>query len=399
MTVYINGTTGISGVDGSAGTPALQGTDTNTGISFGSDVIIGSTGGVERFRVDSQGRLGLGTTSVAALLHLNGGNAALPVTSGTTQSAGNRLRLSTASGSGILDVGCAGGSGMWLQSTDLTDLSIEYPLLLNPNGGAVGVGTTSPQQALHVLTAGGTNGAIQLGGSTYYGIIEHDAASTGANIYTVASLSGGGHIFRRGSTEHMRINVLGAFKVTNTGSYTAGSPAHEINQSSSTSGVLELYHSSTSTPYGIYQKFTAADPNNTGQYVFKAEQNTGVNIYAIWSNGTVSARSDARYKKNVESARNGYLEDIAQLRVVKYNWYNHDDEAPKELGFIAQEVEQVFPGLVLSEPEKDKDGNETGEFCKSIKTSVFTPMLVKALQEAHARIEQLEARLAALEAS
>jgi hypothetical protein len=65
MTVYINGTTGISGVDGSAGTPALQGTDTNTGISFGSDVIIGSTGGVERFRVDPQGRLAVGTASAA----------------------------------------------------------------------------------------------------------------------------------------------------------------------------------------------------------------------------------------------------------------------------------------------------------------------------------------------
>jgi hypothetical protein len=34
MTLYLNGTTGVSGVDGSAGTPAIQGTDTNTGISF-----------------------------------------------------------------------------------------------------------------------------------------------------------------------------------------------------------------------------------------------------------------------------------------------------------------------------------------------------------------------------
>jgi hypothetical protein len=75
MTLYINGTTGISGVDGSAATPALQGNDTNTGISFGSDVIIGSTGGVERFRVDSQGRLGIGTTDARGVLRLSGSSA------------------------------------------------------------------------------------------------------------------------------------------------------------------------------------------------------------------------------------------------------------------------------------------------------------------------------------
>lgn len=63
MPISINGTTGISGVDGSAGTPALQGSDTNTGIAFGSDVIIGSTNGTEAFRVDSSGRLGLGASA------------------------------------------------------------------------------------------------------------------------------------------------------------------------------------------------------------------------------------------------------------------------------------------------------------------------------------------------
>jgi len=39
MTVIISGDNGISDVDGSAGTPAIRGTDTNTGIFFGSDII------------------------------------------------------------------------------------------------------------------------------------------------------------------------------------------------------------------------------------------------------------------------------------------------------------------------------------------------------------------------
>lgn len=63
MPITINGSTGIAGIDGSAGTPALQGSDTNTGISFGTDVILASTGGTERWRVDSSGRMLVGTST------------------------------------------------------------------------------------------------------------------------------------------------------------------------------------------------------------------------------------------------------------------------------------------------------------------------------------------------
>jgi len=64
MTIYINGTSGISGVDGSSSTPALQGTDSNTGISFpAADTVAINTGGSERSRVDSSGRLLVGTSS------------------------------------------------------------------------------------------------------------------------------------------------------------------------------------------------------------------------------------------------------------------------------------------------------------------------------------------------
>ena len=65
MTITINGTTGIAGVDGSASTPAVQGTDTNTGIFFpAADTIAFGEGGAEVARFDSSGNLGLGTTSV-----------------------------------------------------------------------------------------------------------------------------------------------------------------------------------------------------------------------------------------------------------------------------------------------------------------------------------------------
>ena len=59
MALNINGTTGISGVDGSNASPAIQGTDSNTGVSFGSDTVNINTGGTTRATVDSSGNLNI----------------------------------------------------------------------------------------------------------------------------------------------------------------------------------------------------------------------------------------------------------------------------------------------------------------------------------------------------
>jgi hypothetical protein len=75
MTITINGTTGIAGVDGSAGTPAVQGADTNTGIFFGTDTVTISTGGTAAVTVDSGQRTKFPTTI--------GVGGATPATSGS----------------------------------------------------------------------------------------------------------------------------------------------------------------------------------------------------------------------------------------------------------------------------------------------------------------------------
>jgi hypothetical protein len=75
MTITINGTTGIAGVDGSASTPAVQGADTNTGVFFGTDTVTISTGGTAAVTVDSGQRTKFPTTI--------GVGGATPATSGS----------------------------------------------------------------------------------------------------------------------------------------------------------------------------------------------------------------------------------------------------------------------------------------------------------------------------
>jgi hypothetical protein len=69
MTITINGTTGIAGVDGSASTPAVQGADTNTGLFFGADTISFSEGGAQVGEFDSSANFkfnsGYGSVAVA----------------------------------------------------------------------------------------------------------------------------------------------------------------------------------------------------------------------------------------------------------------------------------------------------------------------------------------------
>ena len=58
MTLILSGTDGLSDVDGSAATPAIRGTDANTGIFFpAADTIAFSEGGVEAMRLDSSANL------------------------------------------------------------------------------------------------------------------------------------------------------------------------------------------------------------------------------------------------------------------------------------------------------------------------------------------------------
>jgi len=195
----------------------------------------------------------------------------------------------------------------------------------------------------------------------------------------------GGHWFKNDSAQ----NFTDPDSAGLPSSLTVG---HQFIQSTDNTAGLHIYHTSNNASAllgGLYVKFTRLNPNNTTSYVFTAVDNLNANIYTINSNGTVTARSDGRLKKNIVNTRDGYLDDLMRLKVRKYNWITQEDNEQKELGLIAQEVQEVFPGLV----QEGNDENKT----LSIKTSVIPLMLLKALQEANEKIIDMESRIATLE--
>jgi hypothetical protein len=110
--------------------------------------------------------------------------------------------------------------------------------------------------------------------------------------------------------------------------------------------------------------------------------------------GTYGTISDIKLKENVVDATSK-LDDVMALKVRNFNYKIEPDN--KQLGFIAQEIEQIFPTLVAEHKDTDKNGNDLGTITKSVKTSILIPILVKAMQEQQALIESLTARLTALE--
>jgi hypothetical protein len=118
---------------------------TNNALALsGSNAFRIDTNGSSRLFVNSSGNVGIGTSAPTQRLTVFNPTLGVPATSGTTQTNG-AFRIGATGTSGVLDFGIgAAGTNQWIQSTDSNNLSLGYVLLLNPNGGNVGIGTTSP---------------------------------------------------------------------------------------------------------------------------------------------------------------------------------------------------------------------------------------------------------------
>jgi hypothetical protein len=141
MTITINGTTGIAGVDGSASTPSYQGADTNTGIFYpAADTIAFAEGGSEVARFNSSGQLGIGTTAPTIALDVR-----------TTDGAAGRFSRSGTSGQ-ITSIVFEDGSGT-LGSANTTRIASSTGYLAFSTGGTSG-DTAGGTERARILSTG-----------------------------------------------------------------------------------------------------------------------------------------------------------------------------------------------------------------------------------------------------
>jgi hypothetical protein len=197
------------------------GSSQNNVFSQGSKALVFSTNSGERMRLDSSGRLGLGTSSPGATLTTRSTANGAPATTGTTQTNG-AFRIESSLTSGCIDFG-PNGSAPWIQATDTTDLSQKYSLLLNPNGGRVGIGTTSVQAILHASKAGAEGFEFNPGYEANRNLTFH-YNRTGSN-YVINDQSASQHVFRIGSisTEAVRIDANSRLLIGTSSSRSVGS--------------------------------------------------------------------------------------------------------------------------------------------------------------------------------
>jgi hypothetical protein len=108
--------------------------------------------------------------------------------------------------------------------------------------------------------------------------------------------------------------------------------------------------------------------------------------------GSVGSISDERLKNNV-TALPSMIEKVKQLNPVEFDWkepiVNEDSTKTTnhDIGFIAQQIETVFPDLVYTGGETDDDMPDN---LKLISYASLIPVLTKAIQELEARITALE---------
>ena len=336
--------------------------------------------------IDSSGRLLVGTSTARSNIYVGSGNfPSVTQTEGSGSTYNTGLSLLHYSSAGYAPVLTLGTSASNTAGTNT----------VTANGSDLGI--------INFVGNDGTNFR-----SGAYILATRDAApGTGMPGRLVFSTTANGGY---SPTEKMRITSAGFLKASDSTTYVSATGSfHEMANSVAGQDVIRFTQRASSNPYGVIIEFPFIAPDNNSNYFLNCVDSAALRtrIYSdgdVWTSDAGTLSSDATLKHDITDA-SPKLADVMNLKVRNFYWnedYHPNKQDKKLIGFIAQEFEEVFPGLVSEHKIKggdlilDEDGNETGEttpevYKKGIKEGKLIPILVKAFQEAVDRIETLEA--------
>lgn len=355
----------------------------------------GSATIADRMIIDENGYVGIGNTSPADELHVTGSGlfhnslTAAPST-GTAGGNGDRLILWPGGGSSYpYSLGINSGT-MWFSVANNAQF-IWYEnggehMRLN-NTGDLGIGNSNPTVRLQV--DGGSDAALSGGGyfmtnaENTTNIVMDDneimARNNGSESPLFINSDGGDvsiHYGQGGTTQ---------FVVKDNGQVGIGNGAPD--------GWLHLNH-----PTGVGNGFTMENSSGGGDqwelYMWSTDDltmyfNGTLRGTFSSSNGAYSSSSDRRLKNSI-SDHSSVLDDVLKLKLKNYRFNWQDPSEPLQVGFIAQDVEEVFPHLV------HQNIGDEGESTYTLDYSGFSPLAIKAIQEQQEQIEELRKQLDAL---
>ena len=429
---------GINFPDGSAGSPSIGGSDTNTGLFTGSDIVGFATGGSERLRIDASGnvniandsgKLQLGTSADLQIYH-DGTHSRIKNDTGTLFTLADEVRFKNNANNETLLVATANGAVELYHdnSKKFETYANGCTVTGNLNAGNVDLadnakarfGGSNDLEIYHdgsnsIINDNGTGSLrIQTGGTNHWEfgdpflkgndgrkIILGD--SSDLQIYHDGSDSfiddaGTGNLFIRSSqlqiNKYTGENMIkavadGAVELYYNNSKrldtsSDGISTHSAFQGTGSPGVI---HAKTGGG-ASNQVFVGCSANNTD--FCGGLRRDGASLAVELFNG-----SDRRIKNNI-APMPSVLSKLNQIELKTYNYKN--DNTASGRGPIAQDLINVFPEKVVKTDDGTGDTLPSDVEPWSIGNN-FTWELIKGVQELSAKVETLETKIEALEAA
>ena len=252
-------------------------------------------------------------------------------------------------------------------------------------------------------------------GNQFFGYSSGSAVTSGAKNVILGSYTGSAAPISATGSNYIVLsdgdgNVRGMFD--GSGNLLVGTTSNGILGSNSLklvgSGIykpvayFENTQSNGNLPLGVNMVLTN-DPNNNVSYFYQG-QGGAVTRFVVYATGNVQntnnsygAISDIKLKQNISLSGSQWNDVKALGQLVKKFSLKSDSNNTMQIGWIAQDVQAISPGLVYAIPDVDKDNNNLGTETLSIQHSVAYMKAFKALSEALIRIEQLETKSIAAE--